>query len=146
MKKSVSPGGAMAPRLAQTEAMLRLPQTSPTVSALTLPEKGQRAEDLLPQRNGHGTGSRRQRCRNAVPARRCRNHPEKRGPPLHPSSRRKPGSIVEQRDVAEWIPAFAGMTIREADAISISMTVRGGALEPLFLRERAGGGVFAEFP
>jgi len=33
MKKSVNSGGAKAPRLAHTEAMLRLPQTSPTVSA-----------------------------------------------------------------------------------------------------------------
>jgi hypothetical protein len=47
---------------------------------------------------------------------------------LHPSSRRKPGSIAEQRDAVKWTPAFAGMTIKEAGDISISMAVRSGAL------------------
>jgi hypothetical protein len=55
--------------------------------------------------------------------------PRKTGPPLHPSSRRKPGSIAEQRDAVNWIPAFAGMTIKDAGGISISMAVRCGALE-----------------
>jgi hypothetical protein len=31
---------------------------------------------------------------------------------LRSLSRRKPGSIVEQRDAAKWIPAFAGMTTK----------------------------------
>jgi hypothetical protein len=34
-------------------------------------------------------------------------------PSKNPSSRRKPGSIVEQRDVVEWIPASAGMTLNK---------------------------------
>jgi hypothetical protein len=55
--------------------------------------------------------------------------PKKNWAALASSSRRKPGSIAEQRDAVKWIPAFAGMTIKEAGDISISVAVRCGAPE-----------------
>jgi hypothetical protein len=47
-----------------------------------------------------------------------------KSPPSGPSSRRKPGSMVVHLAAAQWIPAFAGMTITRRPS---DISLHGGA-------------------